>query len=208
MYTPARFQEPEESKIIELIRQNPFATLISNDGAKPVATHLPIEIVEENNKLFLTAHLARANPQWRTFAANAKVLAVFQGAHAYISPRWYSEPLANVPTWNYSAVHVYGKPHLIEDESALFNLLKKMINRYEQGTDYKLEAVAPDYLGKLIKAIVGFQIEITNIEHSFKLSQHHRDLPHYENVIAELERRGDENSLGIANAMRGERSAD
>ena len=203
MYTPARFQETDNNKIFEVIRQNPFATIVSHDGEKPIATHLPIELeTGENDKLFLTGHVARANEQWKTFDENKEILAIFTGAHAYISPRWYSDPLENVPTWNYSAVHVYGKPRLITEKAGLFGLLKKLVDRYEQGTNYKLEDVAPDYVEKLLSGIVGFQIEVTNIESTFKFSQHHRNLPHYENVIAELKKLGDDNSIGVAAAMQ------
>ena len=203
MYTPSRFEANNNAEILELIRQNPFAAVVSLDGEKPVATHLPIELEEtKDDRLFLTGHLARANSQWRTFDENREVMVIFTGAHAYISPRWYGEPLKNVPTWNYSAVHVYGKPHLIHEPSELLGLLKKLVNRYEAGTSYKMEVVAPEVLEQLVKAIVGFRIEVTKIEATFKLSQHHRNFAHYANVIAELEQQGDENSLAVANAMR------
>ncbi|MEP6925835.1 MAG: FMN-binding negative transcriptional regulator [Pyrinomonadaceae bacterium] len=203
MYTPNRFQAANNTEILELIRQNPFAALISFDGEKPVASHLPIEVEQmEDGRLFLTGHMARANSQWQKFDENLEVMAIFTGAHAYISPRWYSEPLKNVPTWNYSAVHVYGKPRLIHEPQELLDLLKKLIDRYENGTTYKLEFVTPEVPEQLVKAIVGFRIEVTKIEATFKLSQHHRDLAHYTNVIAELEKRGDENSLAVARAMR------
>ncbi len=203
MYTPNRFQASKNAEIFELIRQNPFAVVVSFDGEKSVATHLPIEMEQtKDDQLFLTGHLALANSQWRTFDENREVLVIFTSAHAYISPRWYSEPLKNVPTWNYSAVHVYGKPHLLNEPSELLGLLKKMVDRYEKGTDYKLEHVAPEIPEQLVKAIVGFRIEVTKTEAIFKLSQHHRDLEHYANVISKLEERGDENSLAVAAAMR------
>jgi transcriptional regulator len=203
MYTPNRFQPSENAEILELIRQNPFAALVSFDGAKPVATHLPIELeYGEEDCLFLTGHMARANPQWQTFDESREVMAIFTGAHTYISPRWYREPFKNVPTWNYSAVHVYGKPHLLHEPDELLGLLQKLVDRYEEGTSYKLELVAPEVTKQLVKAIVGFRIEVTNIEATFKLSQHHRNFEHFANVIAELEKRGDENSLAVADSMR------
>lgn len=202
MYTPSRFQETDNEKIFAFVRANPFAALVSNDGKRAIATHLPLELEQDGGKLFLIGHVARANPQWRTITQNPEVMAIFNGAHVYISPRWYAASLENVPTWNYTVAHVYGKPETIENRDTLFQAVKKLVDRYEAGSDYSLEKVAPEYVEKLLKAIVGIRVEVTKIEVSFKLSQHHREFPHYQNVIAELERAGDENSLAVAQAMR------
>jgi transcriptional regulator len=201
MYTPSQFKEPDETKILEFIEQNSFAILVTTDVEKPIATHLPLMIERDaEDKLFLVGHMARANEQWKFFHSEREVLAIFAGAHAYISPRWYPAPLDAVPTWNYEAVHVYGKPRVTEDAKELRRLVEKLVEKFEASTDYALEKVAPEYIKKLLGGIVGFQIEVTKIEAAFKLSQHRPET--HAGVIENLQQQTDENSRKIAAAMR------
>jgi transcriptional regulator len=111
MYISKLYCEENRAKILEFIRQNEFATLVTFDGKKPTASHLLMEVVEEGESLFINGHMSRANPQWKTFETNAEVLVIFQGPHTYISPTWYNH--VNVPTWNYQAVHIYGNPRIV-----------------------------------------------------------------------------------------------
>src|SRR6266511_2313916 len=98
------------------------------DGEKPIASHLPLEISEDKHDgLILYGHMSRANPQWKTFS-DSEALVIFQGAHTYISPRWYNH--VNVPTWNYMNVHVYGKPRLVEGDE-LYALMSRLVQRHE-----------------------------------------------------------------------------
>ncbi len=114
MYIPKLYREEDRQKIIEFLRQNNFPALVSHDGEKLTATHLPVEIIEsEEGALTVLGHMSRANPQWKSFGEQ-EVLLIFQGAHTYISPRWYNH--VNVPTWNYMMVHVYGRVRAIEGE--------------------------------------------------------------------------------------------
>ena len=201
MYIPAYFRESNQERIFEFIEENNFAALVSFDGEKPLATHLVLRIAPDSNeKLFLEGHMARANAQWQTFNTDKEILAIFSGAHSYISPRWYPEPDKNVPTWNYQSIHVYGKPQIIESESELRGLLERLVGQFENGTDYKLENLPADYFQKLMRGIVGFRIEVTRIEAAFKLSQHRPET--HPGVIAGLTDNADENSLAIAEAMR------
>ncbi len=202
MYIPRPFQENNQQIIFDFISQNSFATLVTFDGEKPIATHLLLEpVYNAGGKLFLEGHMARANPQWRTFDGEKEILAIFSGAHTYISPRWYDAPERHVPTWSYQAVHVYGRPQVIENTDELYALLKRLVEKFEQNTSYKLETVAPEITNNLIKGITGFRIEATRVEAAFKLNQT-QDNETYENIIAELEKRDDENSHLIATAMR------
>jgi len=202
MYTPKLYREEDRSKILEFLHQNEFSTLVTYDGEKPAASHLLMEVVEDGDNLFVNGHMSKVNPLWRTFEKNAEVLVIFQGPHTYISPTWYNH--VNVPTWNYQAIHVYGKPRIIEDRNEVLLLLKKLVDRHEAGSRYKLETLPQDFVEKEIKGIVAFRIEVTRIEANYKLSQNRGD-DDYLNIVSQLERREDEMSHGVAEAMKGQR---
>ena len=211
MYLPQDFRESDLEKIKDFIRKNDFATLISWDGTTSLATHLILELeIGQGGEFYLNGHLARANNQWRTFNADSDILAIFSGAHTYISPRWYENTNANVPTWNYMAVHATGKARILTDEAKLFRMLEQVVDRYESnsGADplYQLETLPDGVAVGKMKGVVGFQIEVTKIEAKFKLSQN-RSQQDRDNIVAELEKRTDENSLKIARAMRQIRAA-
>lgn len=209
MYLPKYYRETDGAKIAQFIRQNSLATLVSCDRQLPVATHLPLELVEgEHGERFLNGHFARANEQWRTFETGIEVLAIFAGPDAYVSARWYNH--VNVPTWNYMVVHAYGKPRLVTDHDELYAMLKSMVDNYEANAvtaqPYKLENLPPDFVEKEMRGIVGFQIKINRLDAKFKLSQNRRQ-PDYDNVIAELQRSADRSSREIAQAMLANRRA-
>lgn len=193
------FREENRERILAFLRQNDFATLIAYDGHKPVGSHLLVEIAEEEEKLWINGHMSRANPLWKMFEINPEVLLIFQGPHTYISPTWYNH--VNVPTWNYQSVHVYGKPRLVTDQSESYGILKRLIDRYETATSYTLEGLPQDFVAKEIKGVAAFQIEVTNIEANYKLSQN-RDDESYHSIVEHLEERQDDLSHGVAEAMR------
>src|SRR5204863_8871264 len=139
--------------------QNEFATLVTYDGEKPTASHLLMEVVEENEKLLVNGHMSKANPLWKTFEKNAEVLVIFQGPHTYISPTWYNH--VNVPTWNYQAVHVYGSPRIVTDHNQVYKILSRLTARNESNPSYRLETLPQDFVDKEMKGIVAFQIEVT-----------------------------------------------
>jgi transcriptional regulator len=202
MFIQSHFRETDEEKIVEFIKANPFAAVVSYDGDKPIAAHLPFEITKDDDGQFvLEAHFARANPQWKTFNRSEEILTIFTGAHSYISPRWYNEPHSTVPTWSYMIVHVYGKPRVITDETELGSHLAKLVTRYESRTNYDLTKVPAATIKKLTGGVVGFKIAVTRFEAAFKLNQN-RNERSYQNIIAELEKRTDENSHKIADAMK------
>lgn len=201
MYIPTRFLETDRETILNFVEQNSFATLISYDGEKPIATHAPLLVEQaENEQIYLVGHIARVNPQWKTFADSEEILAVFAGAHAYISPRWYDVPEQNVPTWNYQSIHAYGKPQIVEEKNALVEMLGRLIAKFEPDTGYDLEIISPEIVDRLVKGIVGFRIAVSRFEAAFKLSQHRPEF--HAGVISGLIENADENSLAIAAAMQ------
>lgn len=206
MYIPQRFLEADQEKIDQFIQQNSFATLVSHEGVDLIAAHLPLELEREEGVAYLRGHLARPNQQWRTFNPSQNVLAIFTGPHAYVSARWYNH--LNVPTWNYIAVHVYGKPRLITAHDELYAMLKRLVDKYEATAPpelrYRLENLPPDFVKKEMRGIVGIEIKIERLEAKAKLSQN-RNAQDYDNIIAELEKSPGENARSLAAEMRGKR---
>jgi len=202
MYISKLYREEDRERILGFLKQNEFATLVTYDGEKPTASHLLMEVMEDGEKLFVNGHMSKANPLWKTFEKNPEVLVIFQGPHTYISPTWYNH--INVPTWNYQAIHIYGKPRIVTERDEAHALLSHLVVRHERETEYRLEALPQDFVEKEIKGIVAFQIEVTRIEANYKLSQN-RDDEDYHNIISQLEKRDDEMSHGVAEAMREKR---
>jgi transcriptional regulator len=146
--------------------------LISQEGSEPVASHLPLLLdpnAGPNGRLI--GHMARANSQWRS-AAGQSVLVIFAGPHAYISPSWY-EADSVVPTWNYAAVHAYGRLRLIENSVAVLGIVRQMVTRYEgsRETPWSLDSQPAEFIERMLAAIVGFEIDIERLEGKWKMSQ-------------------------------------
>ena len=201
MYIPKLYREEDREKILEFLKQNNFPALVTYDGEKPIATHLAVEVIEgEDHSLTVFGHMSRANLQWKSFG-EGEVLLIFQGAHTYISPRWYGH--VNVPTWNYMMVHLYGKVRVVEGDE-LYSLMSRLVGKHEVGTSYSLEGLPEDFVNKEMKGIVGFALHVTRVEASYKLSQNRNDDDH-ENIVRKLEERGDEQSAGVARAMKEQR---
>ena len=199
MYIPKAFREDDLNTLHKLMREYSFATLITEHEDAPFATHLPFILdAQRSPNGTLLAHMARANPQWHDFNREQEVLAIFQGPHAYVSPSWYEVELS-VPTWNYAIVHAYGIPRLFEDGEELYKLLKILIETHETQFENPWPFQLPDdYLQKMMRSIVGFEIEITRLEGKFKLSQN-RTESERENVIAALQAYSD--TLAVAALM-------
>lgn len=203
MYLPKYFEVTDRLAITALIRDYGFATLITSSRETGLfATHLPlIYAPERGTHGVLTGHVARANPQWRHFDSDAEALVIFQGPHAYVSPSWYAVKPA-VPTWNYAAVHAYGKPRIIEDETKLAELLRTLVAQYESGRPAPWQPDLPaDYQAAQMKAIVGFEIEVTRLEGKFKLSQN-RKPEDATNVIQALSQSENQTERELATLMK------
>jgi len=174
MYIPKLFESIDRDEIIAFMRKYSFATIVSTTAGLPEATHLPFVIEEKDNQLTLLSHFARANPQAQ-ISDRQEVLVIFMEPHAYISPSHYEKD-TNVPTWNYMAVHAYGKLELIDDDLAAELLLKKMISNYEQSYMQQWDSLPQDYRSKMIKGISAFQVVVTNLQAKKKLSQNRSNI--------------------------------
>ena len=212
MYIPKLFHEDNWPAIRQVIEENSFATIVTCNAGLPTATHAPLRLVEAaDGTAKLQGHMSRANPHWRLFEAEGRSLVIFAGPNSYVSPRWYDH--VNVPTWNYIAIHVYGKPRLVTYSEEMRELMKGLVDRYEgtgqaghaeTGSRYTLEGLPPDFIESQMKGIVGFEILIDEIQASFKLSQN-RDQKNYENVIVELRKSDDQNARNVAEVMSNRR---
>ncbi len=188
MYIPDHFAVTGQAEMQAFVRAHPFGQLISTEAGRPLSSHLPFLLNDEGR---LVTHLARANRQWRTIA-DQEVLVSFVGPHAYISPSWYTTP--GVPTWNYQAVHVYGRARVITDGDALAGIVESMTREQEKAAD---RPWSPAYREGLLQAVVGLDIEISEWQGKYKLGQN-RSADDCRQVAAMLRRQGDE---AIAEAM-------
>ncbi len=172
MYIPTHFAATDNDAIDRLIQEHSFATLISTKDGVPVASHLPFLWDRAAGEMgALQTHLAKANPQWEEFENAIEVLVIFEGPHAYISPRWY-ESKPNVPTWNYAAVHIYGVPRIMA-EAEFDSFFLKLIPTYEGENDesWRYDSLSEAYSRGLQRAIIGVEISVTRVEAKFKMSQ-------------------------------------
>ncbi|AMR49332.1 MULTISPECIES: FMN-binding negative transcriptional regulator [Bacillus] len=168
MYIPAPFQL-SEAEACDVIKEYGFAALFSTAEGMPYATHLPLMMSKNHECLY--GHFALPNPQWKEIDGQ-NVLAVFQGPHCYISPKWYETNQA-VPTWNYVAVHVYGEAELLDEEETVQSMSELVLKYESPDSPYKLEDVDAKLLAGMNKGVKGFKIKISKIEGKAKLSQNH-----------------------------------
>jgi transcriptional regulator len=204
MYIPRRYEEKDKETIFRFIRENSFGILVSVKDGLPVGTHIPLLLGKDaDDRDMLTGHISKGNEQKYSLANGSKVLVIFAGPHAYVSPRWYTQ--MNVPTWDYISVHVYGEVRFMEGQE-LKDALSRLTDNYEQHLPQpvRIDEIPEKSFEENFRGIIGFGIRITEIQAAYKLSQN-RDKESYHNVIAHL-REGDELSGKIASEMQ-ERSA-
>ncbi|MBF2708282.1 FMN-binding negative transcriptional regulator [Flavobacterium soyangense] len=199
MFIPDIYKNENKEEIIDFLQKNSFGILVNQTNGKLWATHIPLELdTNKSGKQVLQGHISKENPQWEGFLDNDKILAIFSGAHSYISPSWYDHE--NVPTWNYIAVHIYGTIKIIEGK-AVIESLKKLVDKYEQNSENPVKI--EDFSKKTMmqtRGIVAFEIEIEEIQAKRKLSQN-RDEKNYENIISELNKTENPQATAIANEM-------
>jgi transcriptional regulator len=201
VYVPRSNRIDEPEAIWRFVAANSFALLASQVAGRLWATHIPIlSGTRPDGTRYLHGHIARANPQWRDWREGDEALAVFSGPHAYISSSWYDHP--NVPTWNYLAVHVYGRLRLIEGD-ALRGSVGALLDKYEAHSrqPVTMEGLPDDLVQRELRAIVGFELDVTEVHGKQKLSQnrddHNRDL-----IIEQLDQRHELFDAEIADEMR------
>jgi len=173
VYVPKHFKIEDPAWIREFLDAHAFGTLINVVDGEPFATHLPMLYAGEPAPLGrLRGHMARANPQWKAFG-DAPVLAIFAGPHAYVSPTWYESDGPSVPTWNYTTVHVYGRPRIVEDRASVEDLLRQLVDREEAAlpAPWSFDGLDATYREHMIGQIVAFEIPVARIEAKAKLSQ-------------------------------------
>ena len=170
MYIPIIYQNKDLEEIKGFIEENAFAILINQVDGKSWATHLPLELAtDDKDKYKLVGHLAKANPQWKSFTTQPEVLVIFNGPHSYISSSLYKKE--EVPTWNYIAVHIYGTISILS-EHELYDTLVALVDKYERDSEHPVSV--PGFSKKTmrqIKGVVGFEIIVDKIQAAYKLSQ-------------------------------------
>jgi transcriptional regulator len=190
MYIPKHFEVTDNNEVFAFVEANGFGQLVSNSGGRLFATHIPFALSEDKTKL--VGHLAKQNPQIEDIEGQ-EVLVTLQGPHDYISPSWYASP--GVPTWNYQAVHIYGRCKCFSEPEVLRELVESLTGMYESQFAAPWQ---PQYRPSMLGAIVGIEISVSDIQCKYKLSQN-RSQQDQQQVIAQLEANG---SHQLAEAMR------
>ena len=199
MYIPSFNAFSDKSEIIAFMQRYSFGTIVTTIDGLPAATHLPFLVKVEDDKLLIRSHFAKANPQWKAITESTSLL-IFSEPHAYISPANY-ETEKNVPTWNYIAVHAYGKARLLESVEDKAELLKHTIQTFEAGYLQQWDSLPEDYKLKMMNGIVAFEIEVNDLQAKKKLSQNRTELEQ-QNIIHTLEKSSDTNEKEIAVYMK------
>lgn len=199
MYIPLPFQLKNFHEIKAYIHQYPFATLITTANNQPLATHLPFILEQEADQWYLLGHMAKANPQWQLLLQQTP-LVIFQGPHAYISPRFY-EKEENVPTWNYIAVHVYGQVELLLEEAQAIAVLEKTITTFEKEYQTQWQNLDIKYKQRLLGGMVAFKIKIQQVEAKEKLSQN-KSIHEQQTISSGLLESNDSSAQQLGNIMK------
>jgi|SRR5579864_5415324 len=200
MYIPSSFNQSDPRVLRAFMRQYSFATVITGTGAGMVASHLPLLLDEKRGSMgTLSGHVAIQNLQWRAFQQGAEALVIFHGPHAYISPSLYKS--IGVPTWNYAVIHAYGISRLM-DIDALPGHLERLVETYEspRPRPWSLKDLPEEFVTRMRKNIVGFEIEISRLEGKWKLNQN-RSAEDRQAVIDALLHSGEPDSIAVAQAM-------
>ena len=172
MYQPPQFKSTDRAIAARLMREHPFASLISSDDAGlPFITHLPLHLEDRDDGFVLFGHCAKPNPHWRYLKDRPTAVAAFMGPHAYLSPKVYPD-LARVPSWNYVAVHCTVNATLIEDPVAKDQLLKKLIGDHEPPYAEQWRGLGEEFAHKMLAGIVGFELKVVDLQCKVKLNQH------------------------------------
>lgn len=169
LYTPAHFSVEDRALALALMREHPLATVISG-GEDPFISHVPLVIVQDGEGLQLHGHVARANPHWRQWQDGNRLLAIFQGPDAYVSPFHY-EAREAVPTWNYAVVHARGTVSVLDTSDAKEIVLKRLIDRHDPPYRARWDELDAGFRERMKAAIVAFAINVDRVDAKFKISQ-------------------------------------
>ena len=199
MYKLPYFTEQDKNTVISFMKANPFAVVTGAGSEFPVASHLPLHFENREEKIFLTGHLMRNTDHHKAFEKNNHVLVIFNGPHCFVSAEWYKNP-ASGSTWNYMTVHAKGKIHFLDEpgtRKAVNDITDKYVGKDKVAS---FDRLTDDYINSMVKAIVGFEIEVLSFDNVFKLSQN-RDIEERRHIIQKLRERGDMKSMAVAEEM-------
>lgn len=199
MYSPPYNRVEDRRELLEFMRANSFAILVTATDGTPVASHLPVTVADGEGGMVIHSHMAKNNPQWQEFFED-QVMVVFAGPHAYVSPRWYEEQ-ERVPTWNYAALHAYGKVKVTAERKVKLAAQRALVAELDAQWLPAFDALRPDYVEGMLAGIVTFDISVTRLETRWKLSQN-RGRREQERIAAELERSDDSSVRGLAALTR------
>ncbi len=206
MYRPDHFRVDDLAQMHALMRARPLAALVSAGATGLYATHLPTVLKSEGEFGTIECHLARANPHWKDLAEGGEALMIFGGPEAYITPNWYASKAETgkvVPTWNYAAVHAYGRPQVMQDKDWLRRHVGELTAQQEAG-EPKPWAVtdAPEsFIDVMLRGIVGFRFDIARLEGKWKMSQN-REMRDRVTTADGLEQRGQNEDAQVATEIR------
>lgn len=199
MYKFPYFTEKDTDKVIAFMQENAFAVVSGFGELYPIATQIPLEVELKDGRIYLHGHIMKKTDHHKAFENNNNVLVLFTGPHCYVSASWYNNPKA-ASTWNYMTVQAKGKI-TFTDDTGTYEAIKYVTNKYEGlETAAAFNNMPKEYISSLLKAIIGFTIEVESFDNTFKLSQNKKPEEQI-NIIAELKKRGDEQSFKIAAEM-------
>jgi transcriptional regulator len=199
MYSPPYNRIEDRRELVDFMRANSFAILVTATGGTPLASHLPVTVADGEAGMVIHSHMAKNNPQWQEFFDD-EVLLVFAGPHAYVSPRWY-EDKERVPTWNYAAVHAYGNVTLSGERKAKHAAQRALVAQLDPQWLPKFDALRPEYVENMLNGIVNFDIAVTRLETRWKLSQN-RGRREQELIAAALDKSDDLSVRALAALTR------
>ena len=200
MYKLPYFTEENEEAVFDFMQKNSFALITGINENFPVATHVPLDIKKDGDKIIFTGHMMKNTDHHKAFLQNKNVLVIFTGPHCYVSASWYVKKEV-ASTWNYIDVHARGNIQFVNEERTK-KIIENLTNKYElPGSGAAFNKLPQEYVDRLVKAIVGFTIEVSTIENVFKLSQNH-EAKTRENIIENLTGRRDADSNEIAVEMK------
>ena len=195
MYLPPHFKSDDRNHALLLMREHPFASLISLDNAGlPYITQLPLHPEARGDQLTLLGHCAKANPHWQFLRDRPQSTVVFTGPHAYLSPKVYPD-LARVPTWNYLTVQCSVPATLVEEPEAKDRLLKKRIADHEPECAEQGRGLGDEFAQKMLGGIVGFELRVTDLQSKIKINQHR---PESHATMRARYRTGNDNERALA----------
>jgi transcriptional regulator len=198
MYDYPHYKEHDKEKIVAFMREHPFISLAGCIKDRVELTQVPVLVEKREGKIFLYGHIARRSDHHKAFETNPNALALFTGPHSYVSGEWYTGSPQTASTWNYISIHARGEIKFMDDEG-LIQLLKKLSLHFENGnvsstTIY--DNLPQEYVDRMRKAIVAFELEVTELENVHKLSQN-RDEKSYDNIVQQLKKQeGDGKLIG------------